>query len=760
MATSLPKQHVLIVDDDPANISLLSKLLEMSGYGIYSALNGEQALKIATEKIPDLILLDVMMPGADGYETCAELKANPKTKNIPVIFISGTGNERKGLQLGAVDYIRKPFSTAIIKARVQNHLELKQYRDYLESLVKERTHEIELANEKLQNEIAVRKQAEDELKNYQDQLEELVEQRTTELIATNTRLQKEIQERRLAEILARENENYLKTIMSTIQAGVLIVNPETHIIFDANPCAAKMIGCSIETLKGSCYSDYVQCECGCEGENEPINVIDSVTCQNGKSSNCIIQKVNGESIHVRRSYAHAKLKNRDYLVQSFLDITDIINLLKKQDINIDLSKNILNLVNRLSPRFSDIGNGLGLFFDVISVPCHKQGGDHYFVRRLTDSRGKPCRTVLTLKDQSGHQVGCVLRSIITDLIHHAILTRYTDIPFEHGITRLNNEICKYGIFKEDDFFTSINIEINHETLMLKYVSAGHPPFMLIRGKEVSIFPATGGDGTNIPIGILSENVCYNAGELQLQKGDKMIFYTDGLIEMPENHKKRIISFEELQNLIAKIVSDSPDIPVSEIMNKTLENVAAISEESVKPPQLNTSGDDITILCLELEDSLTYHEVILQPADTDEAINMINDLYETILKEWKEQGYEAPETRAWIVLEEGILNAWKHGNKKDPSKSIIVRWRFGNDFHLEIIDQGQGFDPKSVDDPTLAKNVTKVSGRGIFMIRYFSTSVYWKNQGRHMIIYFSKYPEPITAPHVKKAERFMKLWGKS
>jgi len=757
MSSPLPKQHVLIVDDDPANISLLTKLLEMSGYGTFSALNGEQAVKIASAEIPDLILLDIMMPGNDGYETCSYLKADPKTKNIPIIFISGTGNERKGLQLGAVDYIRKPFSTAIIKARVQNHLELKRYRDYLESLVKDRTHELELANEKLQNEIAVRKQAEADLKTYQDQLEELVEQRTTELIAANTMLQKEIQERRQTELLAKENEDYLKTIMSTIQAGVLVVDPESRIIFDANPCASNMIGCSMEYLKGSYYNDYVRCDCGCKGESEER---DSILCNNGERCDCVIKKVNGEFIHVRRSYAQATLKNKNYLVQSFLDITDIITLLKKQDINIDLSKNILNLVNRLSPRFSDLGSGMGLFFDFISIPCHKQGGDHYFVRLLSDRKGQPCRTVLTLKDQSGHQVGCVLRSIITDLIHHAILTRHDDIPFEEVITRLNNEICKYGIFKEDDFFTSINVEINHKTLKLKYVSAGHPPFILIRGKDISFFPETGGHGTNIPIGILSDNITYTAGELQLQKGDRMIFYTDGLIEMPENNKNRIIGFEELQNMIMQIVSKTPDIPVSEIMHRLLDNVARISEESVKPPQLNTSGDDITILCLELESSHTFNEIMLQPADTNDLITMINDLYKTISKEWEERKYEAPETRAWIVLEEGILNAWKHGNKEDPSKPIIVKWRFGNDFHLEIIDQGHGFDPKQVDDPTLSKNITKSSGRGIFMIRYFSNSLRWKNEGRHMIISFSKHPEPITDPHVQKAERFMKLWGKN
>lgn len=235
-----------------------------------------------------------------------------------------------------------------------------------------------------------------------------------------------------------------------------------------------------------------------------------------KNCDCIIRTVKGEHIHVRRSYAQARLKNREYLIQSFLDISDIIDLLKRQDINIDLSRNVLNLVNRVSPRYTKVRDGGLLFFDGLSIPCHKQGGDHYFMRNLAG------KTVVTLKDQSGHQVSCVLRSIITDLIHHAILTNYCCLSFEEVISRLNSEICRSGTFSEDDFFTCISAEITHETLVMKYVSAGHPPFLLIRGSQVMLLPAPGFPGTNIPIGILKDEK-YTAGEIQLMPGDRIVF---------------------------------------------------------------------------------------------------------------------------------------------------------------------------------------------------------------------------------------------
>ena len=106
-------------------------------YDILVSTSGEEALVLAASESIDLILLDVEMPGMDGYEVCRKLKKNPYTKNIPVIFVSAANDvqhETKGLEIGAIDYIVKPSNPAIIKARVKNHLELKKYRDILERI--------------------------------------------------------------------------------------------------------------------------------------------------------------------------------------------------------------------------------------------------------------------------------------------------------------------------------------------------------------------------------------------------------------------------------------------------------------------------------------------------------------------------------------------------------------------------------------------------------------------------------------------------
>lgn len=127
------KQKILIVDDTPANIQILDETLK-DEYEIYFALNGKDALQNAAAMIPDLILLDIMMPEMDGYEVCRTLKNNSLLKDIPVIFITAldqADHETKGLELGAVDYITKPFNPAIVRLRVKNQLELKKHRDGL-----------------------------------------------------------------------------------------------------------------------------------------------------------------------------------------------------------------------------------------------------------------------------------------------------------------------------------------------------------------------------------------------------------------------------------------------------------------------------------------------------------------------------------------------------------------------------------------------------------------------------------------------------
>lgn len=139
------ESKILLVDDEPANLELLIDALEQQ-YQVIVAINGERALKLAlAEPQPDLILLDVVMPGMDGYEVCRRLKADPRTARIPVIFITARHtqeDEQQGLDLGAVDYITKPFSLPIVQTRVRTHLALYDQNRELERRVRERTEEL------------------------------------------------------------------------------------------------------------------------------------------------------------------------------------------------------------------------------------------------------------------------------------------------------------------------------------------------------------------------------------------------------------------------------------------------------------------------------------------------------------------------------------------------------------------------------------------------------------------------------------------
>ncbi len=145
MSSLLPKQCILVVDDSPENIDLLSEVLR-DDYRVRVATSGEKALKIIySDEPPDLILLDIMMPGLSGLEICRRLKANPDRRRIPIIFVtamSSTEDEQRGLETGAVDYITKPISPPIVKARVRTHLALYDQSRELEHMVNQRTFEL------------------------------------------------------------------------------------------------------------------------------------------------------------------------------------------------------------------------------------------------------------------------------------------------------------------------------------------------------------------------------------------------------------------------------------------------------------------------------------------------------------------------------------------------------------------------------------------------------------------------------------------
>lgn len=125
---------VLVVDDEPHNLQLIGENLRRAGIRFIFAINGDEALSVAEKEAPDLILLDVMMPGKNGFEVCQELKANPQTAAIPIIFLTAAnevGDVVSGFAAGAIDYIKKPFIREELLARVQTHLQLTNFNNEL-----------------------------------------------------------------------------------------------------------------------------------------------------------------------------------------------------------------------------------------------------------------------------------------------------------------------------------------------------------------------------------------------------------------------------------------------------------------------------------------------------------------------------------------------------------------------------------------------------------------------------------------------------
>jgi len=170
--TSGDGAKILIADDIPANLNLLSDALEPAGYNILAAPSGEVALRIANRMHPDLILLDIMMPGLDGYETCRLLKGDTTTRDIPVIFLTAKDETQsivEGFRVGGVDYVTKPFQADEILMRVATHLEIHRLNRQLRQ-----------KNEELEAEMAKRKQAEADLEKAGSQLS-IISQREADL---------------------------------------------------------------------------------------------------------------------------------------------------------------------------------------------------------------------------------------------------------------------------------------------------------------------------------------------------------------------------------------------------------------------------------------------------------------------------------------------------------------------------------------------------------------------------------------------------
>ena len=206
--------NILIVDDVPNNIQILGRMLSKEDYAISFATNGARALEMAATEDYDLVLLDILMPGMDGFEICRCLKNDARTREIPVIFMSAlTETESKiaGFKAGCVDYVTKPLEVEEVLARVRTHLTLRKMRK-----------ELKAHNQQLQQEAAARKQAQEEIRKLNAQLEQRVKKRTAELMTANEQLKNEIAERKQAQDeLKRSYQELTDTQAQLIQSAKL-----------------------------------------------------------------------------------------------------------------------------------------------------------------------------------------------------------------------------------------------------------------------------------------------------------------------------------------------------------------------------------------------------------------------------------------------------------------------------------------------------------------------------------------------------------
>jgi signal transduction histidine kinase len=209
------RPRVLIVDDAPENIQLLMEMLQ--GYCIpVAASNGLQALKLANDDpAPDVILLDILMPGMSGYEVCTRLKSEPKTKDIPIIFVTALkdkNEEHKGLELGAADYITRPFNANLVKTRIRYQLEIKRYRALHDGAPLQSAPAMPAASLELQQELSERKQLQKELGRLNTELESGLEQCHARLAETAVELAAAREALRQESLLRAEDRLELGTL--------------------------------------------------------------------------------------------------------------------------------------------------------------------------------------------------------------------------------------------------------------------------------------------------------------------------------------------------------------------------------------------------------------------------------------------------------------------------------------------------------------------------------------------------------------------
>lgn len=261
-----PLRTILLVDDSPVNLGVVVESLEGHGYDVLVAQDGEEALQRIEVAMPDLVLLDVMMPGMNGFEVCCGLKAHPRTQHIPVIFMTSLNaieDKVKGFEAGAVDYVTKPLQVDEVRMRVNTHLQLRSLQLRLEA-----------KNAMLLREVARREAAEQSLQQSFDQIAEL-----------NAGLNAQMAQLEAAHELLERTQAWYGNLLHSAPDGMVVVDDEGFVM-QANAKAEAMLGYEqgglagtrLESLLPGMQPDALRL-CGDFSMSDALKILGSEACR-------------------------------------------------------------------------------------------------------------------------------------------------------------------------------------------------------------------------------------------------------------------------------------------------------------------------------------------------------------------------------------------------------------------------------------------------------------------------------------------------
>jgi PAS domain S-box-containing protein len=538
MPTASPRKSVvLIVDDNPVNLAELHGVLSEAGYEVLVAKNGANALLEAERSLPELVVLDVIMPGMSGFEVCTKLKESPRTAGIPVMFttaLDDTASKLHGLRLGAVDYITKPFQHEEVLARVDTHLSLAQLRTELELRVELRTMELSRANEDLHREIAERKRYEEELRLR----ERAIEASSVGIVITD----------------ARQAE---------------------HPIIYANPAFVKMTGYAREELIGR-NPRLLQGTATDPREIESIRQ----AIREGRSWLTTLKnyRKDGTSFwnEVFVSPVRDSQGNLTHYVGTQTDVTELKRAQEERH-ELEIARQIqLSLLPDSPLRMH------GAQIAGYCQPASHVGGDYF------DFFPGPNSIDIVIADVSGHSVGAALvmaetRSALKAEVFYGSRTNSEKKKGTSEILRAINGILYEDLSRAELFITMFYMRLNQETHLLNFSNAGHNKPLLWRAGQVGYREL---DSDGLILGV-NQEVTFVEESLQLRKGDLVLLYTDGITEA-QNPAGEFFGVDRLGELLGIEGTDDPQ----EIINAIVNELRRFRQNAVLV-------DDITLIAVKL-----------------------------------------------------------------------------------------------------------------------------------------------------------------